>query len=116
MVSWLAIIDTLIFHAQGYRGLFQIFNNKGGRNGSWPNGTKTSMVQNGYSIKSDRRWMINPQRAYNATQAPNNTPPAVVASAASKGVDICKGRTFPTAALLKKKLQKFQPLLMLVWI
>ena len=43
-----------------------------------------------------------PARAYNTTQAPNNTPPAVVASAASKGVEICKGRTFPTAAFLKK--------------
>ena len=27
-VSWLAIIDILKFHAQGYRELFQIFNDK----------------------------------------------------------------------------------------
>ena len=37
-----------------------------------------------------------------ATQAPNNTPPAVVASAANTGADICNGRTFAAAAFLEK--------------
>lgn len=42
-----------------------------------------------------------------ATQAPNKTPPATVASAASTGAEICNGRRLAAAAFLEKKIVSF---------
>jgi len=45
---------------------------------------------------------LNEGCAQSDTQAPNNTPPAVVASAVSMDADIWNGRIVATAALLKR--------------